>query len=113
VSIHLGPDDNLAAVVRQLLADGREVAVVPAGVDRLSTYDAFAATLDLPQWFGRNADALYDCLRDWAWAGERPRALVLDGVAQWAATDPAGVSLVDAVLTDLEAEDVIVVTVTR
>ena len=36
--------------------------VVDGGHDRESAYDAFAASLDLPEWFGRNLDALFDSL---------------------------------------------------
>lgn len=35
-----------------------------AGWDAL--YDQLSKDLDLPQWFGRNLDALYDCLTDQA-----------------------------------------------
>ena len=27
-------------------------------------HDLFARTLDLPEWYGRNLDALFDCLTD-------------------------------------------------
>lgn len=35
-----------------------------AGWDAL--YDQLSKDLDLPQWFGRNLDALYDCLTEQA-----------------------------------------------
>lgn len=104
MSTVLGPDDDLAAVVRQLEADGYAVEVVPAGPDLPSSYDAFAAALVLPDWFGRNADALYDSLRDWASASQRPLAVVVDGLAALQADDPHGYAVLAAVLDDLEAD---------
>lgn len=32
--------------------------------DREMLHDTLADTLDLPDWYGRNLDALYDCLTD-------------------------------------------------
>lgn len=40
------------------------VHVVDGGSDRETAYDAFAASFDLPEHFGRNLDALYDSLMD-------------------------------------------------
>ncbi|MBA0050530.1 hypothetical protein E0L36_06335 [Streptomyces sp. AJS327] len=52
--------------------------------------DRCAAGLELPGYFGRNWDALADCLTDLSWWGETNGYLVL--VTSWtefAATDPA------------------------
>ena len=38
--------------------DGREIA------DREMLHDRLADSLGFPQWYGRNLDALYDCLTD-------------------------------------------------
>ena len=61
--IRLEPDG-----VDQLLLEamyGRvHLHVVDGGFDRDSTYDAFVETFDLPEHFGHNLDALYDCLLD-------------------------------------------------
>lgn len=43
------------------ILDGREIR------DRETLHDVLAASLRLPDWYGRNLDALYDCLTD---AGE-------------------------------------------
>ena len=32
--------------------------------DRETLHDVLAASLQLPDWYGRNLDALYDCLSD-------------------------------------------------
>ncbi|HRC00598.1 MAG TPA: barstar family protein, partial [Dermatophilaceae bacterium] len=72
------------------------------GPARRSTYAAIAAALGFPDWFGHNADALYDCLRDWAADGHR-RALVLDGLGDLERADAPGAALICAVLDDIEA----------
>jgi ribonuclease inhibitor len=33
-------------------------------IDREALHDALARQLDLPDWYGRNLDALFDCLTD-------------------------------------------------
>ena len=57
---HSEADDHLD----QLRWLGHDVRVVSGGDDKDSVLDAFAAGLDLPDWFGHNWDALVDALRD-------------------------------------------------
>ena len=40
--------------------------------------DAIARALDFPQWFGRNWDALEDCLSDLSWRGGRGELLLFE-----------------------------------
>ena len=42
----------------RLVIDGKAVT------DMDALHDFFARELDLPEWYGRNLDALYDCLTD-------------------------------------------------
>jgi RNAse (barnase) inhibitor barstar len=44
--------------------------------DKVSTLDAIAAAMDFPDYFGRNLDALYDCLLDLSWLPEGEHVLV-------------------------------------
>ncbi|MFX4285200.1 barstar family protein [Janibacter sp. G349] len=52
------------------------VHLVDGGSGREETYDRFAEALVLPEHFGRNLDALMDCLRDVADRHEGPWTLV-------------------------------------
>ena len=53
--------------MRIIVLDGAEMT------SRAALHDYLAARLDLPDWYGRNLDALYDCLTD----RSRPTLLVL------------------------------------
>ena len=55
-----GVDGLLARAV----AGTDHVHLVDGGADREETYDRFVEALLLPEHFGRNLDALMDCLRD-------------------------------------------------
>lgn len=79
----LGPDVSIAEVVRDAQNDGDDVSVVPAGATKAESLELFAEVLAFPDWFGRNLDALADCLHDFAEQpldGARVRHLVWDGV---------------------------------
>ena len=44
--------------MRECVIHGAQIA------DWAALYDAIAVDLDFPEWFGRNLDALYDCLTE-------------------------------------------------
>lgn len=67
-----GVDGLLARAV----AGTDHVHLVDGGADREETYDRFVEALLLPEHFGRNLDALMDCLRDVADRHEAPWTLV-------------------------------------
>ena len=71
---HNEPDDHL----EQLRWLGRDVRIVSGGRDKESVLDAFATGLALPDWFGRNWDALVDALRDLDPSRDAPIELVWD-----------------------------------
>ncbi|WP_435203547.1 barstar family protein [Janibacter sp. GS2] len=52
------------------------VHLVDGGAGREETYDRFADALAFPEHFGRNLDALMDCLRDVADRHEAPWTLI-------------------------------------
>ena len=67
-----GVDGLLARAV----AGTDHVHVVDGGADREGIYDHFAQALLFPEHFGRNLDALMDCLRDVADRHDGPWTLV-------------------------------------
>lgn len=64
--------------------------------------DAIGAALSFPAWYGRNLDALHDCLTDLSWQPDGEHALVWAGHRQLQAADPDGYRAVLAVLTDAQ-----------
>jgi RNAse (barnase) inhibitor barstar len=60
-------------------------------------YDVVAATWQLPTWFGRNLDALFDVLGDLV---TEPTILVWNGLRQLADVDPINAGAVLDVLRD-------------
>jgi hypothetical protein len=63
--------------------------------------DALAAALAFPDWFGRNLDALMDCLTDMSWNGDEQAGgylLLLTGMESLHRTDPEGLRAVIEVL---------------
>lgn len=63
-------------------------------------YTAVAAALSFPDWFGRNLDALADCLRDLSWLPAGEHVLVWSAPQVFRDADPAGYRAVAGVLTD-------------
>lgn len=64
--------------------DLNSITTVPEALDALAT------SLQFPDWFGRNLDALLDCLVDLSWHTSRGHVLVLTGTATLAAADAEG-----------------------
>ncbi|MFE3071129.1 barstar family protein [Streptomyces sp. NPDC059247] len=65
-------------------ADGTVVLDLTGVTDKAALMDRCAAALALPEWFGRNWDALADCLTDLP----EPVALVVTGWQEYARTRP-------------------------
>lgn len=60
-------------------------------------------TLSFPSWFGRNWDALEDCLTDASWMPESGLVIQVEGYEGYAQGDPDGFSiLVDIFKTSAE-----------
>ncbi|MGH3972915.1 MAG: barstar family protein [Pseudonocardiaceae bacterium] len=62
--------------------------------------DAIGAALSFPDWYGRNLDALYDCLMDLSWLPDGEHVLVWAGHRQLEAADPDDYRAVLGVLDD-------------
>lgn len=76
------PDaDRTTESLRRAGWDTRQVAPARSTTE---LYQALAAALTLPTWFGGNLDALWDCLADL----QRPTTLVLTGWDSFADAEP-------------------------
>jgi RNAse (barnase) inhibitor barstar len=108
---HSEPEDHIDHLVRL----GHDVRVVSGGEDRAGVLDAFARGLDLPDWFGRNWDALLDALRDLEAARGVPIELVWDHAARLRERDRATYETVVEILEQVadERDDLSVTVVTR
>ena len=63
-------------------------------------FDAVAAALSFPDWFGRNLDALYDCLRDLSWLPAGEQELVWTASEVLREADPRAYTRIVDVLRD-------------
>jgi RNAse (barnase) inhibitor barstar len=109
---HGEPDDH----IEQLRWLGHDVRIVSGGEDKASVLDAFARDLGLPDWFGRNWDALLDALRDLDPSSRgAPIELVWDHAATLRERDRAAYDTVVDVLEQVADErgDLNVTVVTR
>lgn len=79
---------------RAFVLDGRSVT----DVDGLHT--AIARACSFPDWYGRNWDALADCLTDLSWAPARGWVLLYEGWGMLARTDPQAWQLARGVFFD-------------
>lgn len=70
---------------------GLEVARIDlTGVSEKSVLlDRISAALRFPDWFGRNWDALADCLRDLSWSKARGHVLLFENTKTLNASDKA------------------------
>jgi RNAse (barnase) inhibitor barstar len=62
--------------------------------------DAIGAALRFPAWYGRNLDALYDCLADLSWLPAGEHVLIWTGHRDFEAADPDGYRAVLAVFDE-------------
>jgi RNAse (barnase) inhibitor barstar len=70
-----GPD------LRSFRSDASFVGHMPAGIsDEVSLFNAVSQALKFPDYFGRNWNALLDCLEDLSWIKERDVILVHNDV---------------------------------
>ncbi|WP_410658080.1 barstar family protein [Amycolatopsis sp. lyj-112] len=71
-------------------------------VDKASILDAIAEALSFPDYFGKNLDALYDCLTDLAWLPPGEHVLIWSGSTVLKDRDPKAYLAVRSVLSDAQ-----------
>ncbi|MFC8129809.1 barstar family protein [Streptomyces sp. NPDC057302] len=97
------PAQPLASVLAAVHAAGMAtVSLDLEGVrDKAAFMDRCARALELPEWFGRNWDALADCLTDLGWAPPAPgRLFVVTGWQEYADAAPQEWIVAQEVFTD-------------
>lgn len=70
--------------------------------DKLAVLDGIATTLRFPDTFGRNLDALYDCLTDLSWLPAGEHVLIWVSATGLAEQDPKAYLAIRSVLSDAQ-----------
>lgn len=84
--------------VEAVLADWQALALDTRAISSVEDFwDAVATSWELPDWFGRNLDALFDVLAERC---ETPTVLVWDGLSRLSDVDPVLAGEVVDVLRD-------------
>jgi RNAse (barnase) inhibitor barstar len=91
---------NAARALAEARGRGALVHLVGPATSKADALDAIGAALSFPEWYGRNLDALYDCLIDLSWQSDGEHVLVWAGHRQLEAADPEGYRAVLTVLDD-------------
>lgn len=94
---------NAARALAQARDQGALAHLAGPVTSKAEALDAIGGALDFPAWYGRNLDALYDCLVDLSWLAAGEHVLVWAGHRQLEAADPEGYHAVLAVLDDATA----------
>ena len=100
---HRHPDE-LGTLVEHALANGRVPRVVHAGATMAETLRRFGEQLGFPDYYGRNLDALVDCLRDLADEQRRAITLIVAAVGPLRERDPDGYATLVELLDETESE---------
>ena len=90
-----------ADLAARLTAQGWRVGIVSGAPTKAEALAAIGKALDVPSYYGRNLDALTDCLRDL----EAPTALIWVGWEPFAVSSPSDWGKLVTVLSDRVAEE--------
>ncbi|MCB1028613.1 MAG: barstar family protein [Microthrixaceae bacterium] len=87
--LQVAPEASVADVERAVIAAGGRFALVESegAADKAAVMESFAEGLDLPDWFGRNLDALVDSLND-VGVDDAPTVVLWDRPDAFEAGDP-------------------------
>ncbi len=92
-----------------LMASGNTLHYAVASIDLRGCEDSemvlaqLADTLQFPDWFGQNWDALADCLNDLSWWPSAGYVLVLEHASEWREIDRAGFDALLEILNEAAA----------
>ena len=91
---------DTAGALAEAQERGAQVYLVGPVTSKAEALDAIGAALRCPAWYGRNLDALYDCLSDLSWLPAGEHVLIWAGHRQLGAADPDGYRAILGVLED-------------
>ncbi|MGH3887364.1 MAG: barstar family protein [Pseudonocardiaceae bacterium] len=94
---------DAARAFAEACSRGALVHLVGPVTSKTAVLDAIGTALNFPAWYGRNLDALHDCLVDLSWQPDGEHVLIWVGHRQLEAADPEGYRAVLAVLDDAAA----------
>nr|WP_040406371.1 barstar family protein [Amycolatopsis nigrescens] len=96
--------DDAKTAAQKAKARGGYPHVLNGGAarDKASAMDAIAEALSFPEWFGRNLDALYDCLTDLDWLPTGEHVLIWAGSDALKEADPRAYLSIRSVLSDAQ-----------
>lgn len=89
---------DAARALQQARVQGAQAHLLGPVTSKAEALDAIGTALSFPAWYGRNLDALYDCLLDLSWQPTGEHMLVWAGHRQLETADPDGYHAVLAVL---------------
>ena len=98
---HYVPDATRA--LAEACERGAVAHLVGPVTSKTEALEAIGVALNFPAWYGRNLDALYDCLTDLSWQPPGEHVLIWAGHRQLETTDLDGYRAVRAVLDDAAA----------
>lgn len=103
----LGEHTDVAGLLADAAEEGRAPVLVSVragarhtGTDKAATLDAFGAALTFPDWWGRNLDALADCLDDYGHDLDGEVEVVWDHAASLRSTDADAADAITEILTE-------------
>lgn len=94
---------DATSALEQARQRGAHAYLVGPVTSKEQALDAIASAMSFPSWYGRNLDALYDCLIDLSWQPAGEQVLVWAGHRQLAQADPDAYRAVVGVLRDAAA----------
>lgn len=100
----LGDKVDLEGLIVDAVEEGRQVQVIPGHATKAATLEAFSESLNFPEWFGMNLDALADCLDTLARESEGEWEIVWDGIAELRREDPRAATGIESILRELDED---------
>lgn len=95
-----------SSLARELTAEGWQLSSMDGSIlsDASALFDACAEIFAFPAYFGRNWDALHDCLADLSWLDDVGRVVLWERFGVFADRDPDSARMALSVFGDAASE---------